>query len=211
MYKFSKHVLLLFQPGICVDILSKLHDQLAESEEKDRIVVLMFDAMHIRPHLEYNAFSDCVSGVVHMDSETRSGEVAQSLLVFMLRSMFRGWTQLIGHHFTPSAFHQKDLRQLLDYYLSALDTAGLVCRAVVCDQEPSHVSMFREAGVSKDAPYIRCPSSGRKVFIIFDPPHLLKSTRNNLMTSDFLVSSRNTFAFIFTCYMFAFFYFCVYF
>ena len=126
--------------------MSKLHEQVSDGDEMDRIVVLMFDAMHIRPHLEYNVFSDSVSGVVHMDKETRSGEVAQSLLVFMLRC------------------------------------------TVICDQEPSHVSMFREAGVATNAPYILCPGSGRKVFVIFDPPHLLKSTRNNLMTSDFLVS-----------------------
>ena len=167
--------------------MTKLQDQLFEGDDKERIVVLMFDAMHIRPHLEYNVFCDSVYGVQQMDKETRSDEVAQSMLVFMIRSVFRGWTQIIGHHFTAASLPQKDLHQLLKTYLSALDTFGVICRAIICDQEPSHVAMFREAGVASDAPYIRCPSSGRKVFIIFDPPHLLKSARNNLMSSDFLV------------------------
>ena len=67
------------------------------------------------------------------------------LLVFMIRSIFHGWSQIIGHHFTRSVFQKKDLSRLLDAYLSALDTFGLMCRAVICDQEPSHVSMFRDA------------------------------------------------------------------
>ena len=144
--------------------------------------------MYVRQHLEYNCFSDCVTGVEALDATSRSPAFAQCLLVFMLRSIFHGWTQVIGHHFTASSFGKTKLKSLLDSYLSALDTAGILCRAIVCDQEPSHVSLFLAAGVTPETPYIRCPSSGRRVYVIYDPPHLLKSTRNNLMTSDFLVS-----------------------
>ena len=154
----------------------------------DNNLVLMFDGMHIRPHLDYNYFSDCVTGVVSINEETRKPEYAQSLLVFMIRSVFHGWSQIIGHHFTPSVYGKKELKELLEAYLSAMDVAGLICKAVICDQEPSHMSLFREAGVTPERPYIKCPRSDRKVFIIYDPPHLLKSARNNLMNSDFLVS-----------------------
>lgn len=123
-----------------------------------------------------------------IDSETRNCEIAQYLLVFMIRSIFSGWTQVIGHHFTRASFGKSNLKSLIDSYLSALDVAGIICRAIICDQEPSHVSLFRAAGVCPETPYIKCPSSGRWIYVIYDPPHLLKSTRNNLLTSDFMVS-----------------------
>lgn len=148
----------------------------------------MFDAMYIRKHLQYNSFTDMVLGVEWINGDERSAEYAQCLLVFMIRSIFKGWSQIIGYHFTSSNFSKDKLKHLLDSYLCAFDSAGLLCRAVICDQEPSHVSLFRKAGVSPDTPYYLCPSSGRRIYVIYDPPHLLKSTRNNLMTSDFLVS-----------------------
>lgn len=168
--------------------LDKLQEFLMESDEKDSNVVLMFDAMFIRKHLQYNVFTDSVAGVEWIDGDKRSAEYAQCLLVFMIRSIVKGWSQIIGFHFTQSTFQKDKLKCLLDSYLCALHSAGLRCRGMICDQEPSHVSLFRQAGVSPETPYYLCPSSGRRIYIIYDPPHLLKSTRNNLMTSDFLVS-----------------------
>lgn len=134
----------------------------AEANILDRNTVLMFDAMYVRQHLEYNYFADCVTGVEALSAANRSPKPAQCLLVFMLKSIFHGWTQVIGHHFTTSKFAKDDLKSLLFSYLSAMDTAGVICRGIVCDQEPSHVSMFKSIGVTAEAPYMRCPSSGRK-------------------------------------------------
>lgn len=144
--------------------------------------------MHLKPHYEYNVFSDRVVGIEMIDNARNSQVAAECLLVFMIRSVFSGWTQIIGHHFTKAAFSKEGLKGLIDSYLSALDTASLSCRAIVCDQEPSHVSLFRLAGCNPETPYIRCPSSGRRIYVIYDPPHLMKSARNNLLSSDFLVS-----------------------
>lgn len=178
----------LFQPGISHATLSQLSTFFHESDPKDKNTILLFDAMSVRQHLEYNSFADNVTGVEALDEHTRSPMLARYLLVFLLKSVFHGWTQVIGYHFTTGSFGKDKIYDLLKSYLSAIDAAGILCRAIVCDQEPSHVSAFRAAGVTPDTPYILCPSSGRRVYVFYDPPHLLKSTRNNLMTSDFLVS-----------------------
>lgn len=177
-----------FQPGISHATLAQLATFFNEADPKDKNTVLLFDAMSVRQHLEYNNFADKVTGVEALDEHQRSPMLARCLLVFLLKSIFHGWTQVIGYHFTTATFGKEKINSLLNSYLSAIDAAGISCRAIVCDQEPSHVSAFRAAGVTPDTPYIRCPSSGRRVYVLYDPPHLLKSTRNNLMTSDFLVS-----------------------
>lgn len=148
----------------------------------------MFDAMHIGGLYEYDRFSDSVLGVHAISDDERSNKRAECLLVFMVRSIIGGWIQVIGHHFTRASYPKEDLEKLLKAYLSALSIASIECKAVVCDQEPGHVSMFKSAGVTKLTPFLRCPSSGNKVYVLYDPPHLLKSARNNLMNSEFVVS-----------------------
>jgi len=45
--------------------------------------------------------------------------------------------------------------------------------------------MFRLFGINKDQPY--ADVSWHTVYFLYDPPHLLKSIRNNLIKHDFVV------------------------
>lgn len=177
-----------FQPGICHDTISKLVSTLKDSSQEERCVVLLFDAMHLKKHIEYNSSSDRVLGTENLGDASRSTSLAQGMLVFMLRSIFGGWTQVIGHHYISAPFTKERLKHLLMSYLHELELASIECLAIICDQEPSHVSLFKSLGVTRSSPYIQSPISDRRVFVLFDPPHLLKSTRNNLLTYNFVVS-----------------------
>lgn len=158
------------------------------SNRKERVVVLTFDAMYLREHVEYCRFNDRVFGVEEIDANRRTKATAQALLVFMIRSVFGGWTHIVGHHFTRSSYPKEELEKTIMSYLHHLHDANFEVKAIVCDQEPSHVSLFRSLGVNREKPFIKCPSCFEKIFVIFDPPHLLKSTRNNLINNDFVVS-----------------------
>lgn len=151
-------------------------------------MTLMFDAMHIQSNFSYVHTSDEIVGVVNIDTEDRRDEPAKLMLVFMIRSIFGGWCQVVGHHFIGTKFTKDDLSSLLMMYFKALHSADLQCKAVICDQEPSHMSLFKLLGVTEDTPFIKCPASNQRVYAFLDPPHLLKSTRNNLLQYDFLVS-----------------------
>ena len=52
----------LFQTGIRFNTLSNMEAFLAGARSIDKLVILMFDGMHIKPHLEYNPFSDDIVG-----------------------------------------------------------------------------------------------------------------------------------------------------
>lgn len=178
----------IFQPGISTETLLLLRGLLQESPEKDRAVTLMFDGMHLGPNVQYHHSADQIGGVEDMGNGDRKNCFAKGLLVFMLRSIFGGWCQVIGHHFHGPNFGKGRMEKLLMDYLSALHAAGIECRAIVCDQEPSHVSLFKSLGVTRLTPYIRNPFSGTRTYLIYDAPHLIKNARNNLMQNDFLVS-----------------------
>jgi len=147
--------------------------------------------MHLCEHVEYCRYTDRVLGVVAIGCKQRCKETAQSLLVFMIRSIFGGWCQVVGHHYTRSSFPKEDLRNLIEQYLRSLHSASINCQAIICDQEPGHRSLFKSLGVTREYPFITSPVTGERVFILFDPPHLLKSARNNLINSEFVVSLFN--------------------
>ena len=157
------------------------------ADPKDKSAVLILDAMYVKKNLEYNAFEDRVIGVEDVGAGERGQSHAQCLLVFMLRGIFGGWTQVIGHHFTKASFPKEAMRSLVMSYLAAIEKTGIECHGLICDQEPAHVSLFKSLGVTRETPFFHSESN-RRIFVIYDPPHLIKSTRNNLLTSDFVVS-----------------------
>jgi hypothetical protein len=57
-------------------------------------------------------------------------------------------------------------------------TIGINVRAIISDQGPNFVQLSNLLKISPDKPYFEL--NGKKYFYIFDPPHLIKSTRNNL-------------------------------
>ena len=151
------------------------------------MVILMFDGMHMQPQLDYSRPSDDIFGHEDIGPQKTSTKQSENVLLFMIRSLFGGWTERIGHHYTPPSFSKDQIKLCIFDYLAALANVNLICAAVVCDQAAAHVSLFTGLGVTKDTPYIKCPYTDRKVYVIYDPPHLLKSTRNNLLNYDFKV------------------------
>ena len=63
--------------------------------------------------------------------------------------------------------------------LAKLKEIGLYPKLVVCDQGSNNVKTFRLLGVSTEKPFFM--SDGEKVFCMYDPPHLLKNTRSNML------------------------------
>lgn len=152
-------------------------------------MVLIFDGMRIQANMEYNRMRDDIIGHEDVGPGQTSTKMAENLIVFMIRGIFGSWSEIIAHHFTPSSFPKDRLKKCLMETLSALHSYNLICVGVVCDQEPGHVSLFDGLGVTPDTPFFRCPFSGRRVHLIYDPPHLLKSTRNNFLNYNFCVST----------------------
>lgn len=88
------------------------------------------------------------------------------------------------------------LRELLAELIQKLKLANIVVKAVICDQGTNNCALARMLGVSPLKPFFIVDSSD--VYFIFDVPHLVKTTRNNLLTYDLLLDggSRVQWAFI---------------
>ena len=56
--------------------------------------------------------------------------------------------------------------------------SGLIPTAIVMDQGSNNMSALKQLGITKRKPFFFV--NGSKIYVIFDPPHLMKNIRNNL-------------------------------
>ena len=61
-------------------------------------------------------------------------------------------------------------------------------KCAVCDQGPSNQKLVKLLNATVDKPNF--VQNENKVFVVYDPPHLLKSVRNNLQKHNFMLDDR---------------------
>lgn len=77
---------------------------------------------------------------------------------------------------------------MLEDVVEQLECRGLFPLVVTIDQCQTNMKMAREAGMTKKNPIIRVNNT--KMALIFDPPHLLKSLRNNFMKHNLVFKNK---------------------
>lgn len=177
-------------PGICECALSILRER-AESYQKEKghqlIVSVIWDEMSIRKEICWNAESQSFIGFSTITNASEQGDdqnppklkVAKEALVFMV----------VGPDFKLAvAYH------LLNG-LKAIDRAALVVQVIreienidvrvislTGDGLISNVTVGEILGANykEDKPYFFSPThSERKIYLVFDPPHMLKLVRKH--------------------------------
>lgn len=183
--------LIPISPGISEPIFRNLKLQAAKMRPRDRCCVLMFDEMSIQPHFHYSQHQDVVEGLVD-DGCQRHLVVADHVQVFMLRGIFKKWKQPVAYRFCKSTATATDIVRWFKEVVRAAQAAGLRLIASVCDQGVTNVKAIKILKEETRGNAIRnneedlnnIKIDGDVVIPLFDPPHLFKSLRNNLLTKD---------------------------
>ncbi|KAG0413605.1 hypothetical protein HPB47_009258, partial [Ixodes persulcatus] len=76
---------------------------------------------------------------------------------------------------------------LLSVVIRNLSSNGIFVKAVVCDQGAINCTLARRLGVTPDNPFFIVGDT--QVYVLFDTPHMLKCTRNNLRKHDLQIAS----------------------
>jgi len=134
----------------------------------------MFDEMSFREHLHLNHKIDCIEGFEDLGRHGRTSNITNCALVFMLRGLRRRWKQPVAYYLTRGSTKGDMLVDFLMEVLDACHNAGLV--VTVCDMGANNVKALKHLGVSEKTPLIRFRH--QEIAAVFDPPHLLKCTRN---------------------------------
>ncbi|GBM30909.1 Transposable element P transposase [Araneus ventricosus] len=95
----------------------------------------------------------------------------------MARGIVKNWKQVLGYYFSSST-DKFSLQKLVLEAMDILQSCQLEVVSIVCDQGPRNQGLFKEMNVTSENPYFVYKT--KKIFAMYDPPHLLKSVRNNL-------------------------------
>lgn len=168
--------------GVNTKAYTNLGNKVKTMEDNEKESVLVFDEMAIKKSLEYNARYDFIEGFEDLGPSLRTTKIAKQALVFMLRGLISTWKTPISFYFTANGVTAHELTQLILENLKKCSEIGLNVRAIVSDQASSNRSAYKALKSHADCPFFMF--NNKKVFTIFDVPHLIKSVRNTLMKSD---------------------------
>ncbi|KAJ8706159.1 hypothetical protein PYW07_010936 [Mythimna separata] len=175
------------RPGINKDILENLKKLVLRMPEEKKLVNLLFDEVSLAPGLIYNAFSNEIIGFED-DGTQKTGNIADHALVFMIKGIKSKTKQPICFTFVKSGTKKEKIKALLLLLIKEINNTGLTVVATVCDQCPANVAAIKDIKEETQKRYANkgwfFEVNGKKVFPLFDTPHLLKGVRNNLLTKN---------------------------
>ena len=133
--------------------------------------------------------------LVASTSVQRSPKVGNTLpitnhsIAFMVHGLALKWKQPIGYFLSSGPIKPAILDSLVKECLDKLENTGLKVVALVRDQGSNNGSVLQKINkVSLHQPYLQ--HGERKIFVLYDPPHLLKNVRNNFKKHNLEVNGK---------------------
>lgn len=184
-------------PGLNTALLDMLQRQKLKDPDRFGQVCLMLDGMSIRKQVQYEAHTQTMRGFVDLGMGIDESSMAREALVFMVVGLKGHWKLPIAFYFinTISPATQKIL---LLHALEALHERGIKVVCITMDGHISNMSMCTMLGCQlrvNQQPLktsFTHPSSGENVYLIMDPCHVLKLTRNMLEAYKSIISPSGT-------------------
>ncbi|KAG4078421.1 hypothetical protein HA402_013132 [Bradysia odoriphaga] len=179
---------LMFRTGVNSKIFELIKEKADAMTENERCCATSWDEISLKPHLDYNIPRDEIDGFVDL-ATIRKPVFGTHSLTFMIRSIDSTWKQAVGY-FITDGLKSFELVELIKLMTKAVLETGLKVMMSVCDQVSVNSSAIRQL-VNSSLPK-QMPSTGLLSYTIgntsiihcYDPPHLIKVIRNNLMTKD---------------------------
>jgi hypothetical protein len=142
--------------------------------EKERVVVLQLDEIHVNAGLTYK------SGGITGAAVNADNQVAHSVQAFMVSSIFGSMKEIVA--LCPvKDLKSGNLLEMLQKVLNLLQTNGFTVVCVAADNNQLNAKAFADfAGkepLEKGVPNPNHP--GKLIFFLFDTVHILKCVRNN--------------------------------
>ena len=148
--------------------------------------MLLLDEMSLKSTVSFDPPRDVIVGFENFGHLGTGTALSNNALVFMVKGLCAKWKQPIGYFLSHNAACADKLMSLVVTAVKKLSAVDLDVRVVICDQGSTNQQMFRLLGVTAEKPFAEL--QGKQVIFMYDPPHLMKSLRNNLVKHDFLVN-----------------------
>lgn len=181
------------QPGFTQESFHVLKLR-AEKENIKIPVTLVIDEMAIKRGFAFKnnrQYGQVNLGCDLLQEDGDNLSEAKDALVFMAVSLKYGWKIPIAY-FLISSLSGAERSNLIKICLNLLQEANVDVCAITFDGAPTNLSMVTELGAvlrygENFQPWFINPVSKKKVYVILDPSHMLKLTRNALAETPYLV------------------------
>jgi len=150
---------------------------------KGKECVLCADEMSLKSFLYYNYSKDEIIGL-HEEETHKICDIAKTVLVLMIRGLHDSWKQPLGYFFVGTSYNSLSLKNIIFNCVSKLNSISFNVKVMISDMAANFKSFSDSVGVTPEHPYFNVGS--QEVIYMFDPPHLLKSTRNNFFKYRFV-------------------------
>lgn len=183
-------------PGIDTTLMKVLKDNINKLSDKHKLCAVLFDEVSLSPNLTYNHSAGMITGFED-NGTARTQNFADHSLVFMIRGVVKKYKQPIAYSFCKGTTSSHDLTNQLKNVIRAVSETGLRVVATICDQGATNTAAINILKKDTKADMIRKNDEYKEEFYnvesggdilniihLYDPPHLLKGIRNNLITKN---------------------------
>jgi len=184
--------------GLDKSLLKVLKENVKTLKEKEKYCVVLFDEVSLEPQLQYDDNIGCIVGFEDNGLD-RTQRFADHSLVFMIKGITKKFKQPISYTFCESSTKRYDLANQIRNVLKAVHLSGLKVVGTICDQGTTNTAAINILINDTKAFYLRqnqeyndtfyeidCGVERIKVVHLYDPPHLLKGIRNNLLNKNLM-------------------------
>ena len=147
--------------------------------------ILCADEMSIKTHIFYNVSKDKIIGL-NQAKNCKTYEPANHPLVFIIRGIIYSWKQPISYYLISNSCSGMDLNDIIYSTIHRLHYRNINVKAFITDQGPNFIQFSNNNNISPIEPYFEVDE--KRVVYLFDPPHLLKSTRNMFFKHNFYIN-----------------------
>lgn len=185
------------KPGISESSISMLRTLIEDLKTRNEklYVTLVFDEMAINPMLTWSESQKKFIGFINYgkyDSDKRL-PLASQAIVFMVNGINASFNLPVAHYFI-NALDTTEKMFLLLAVMKALTDAGVSIAMITYDGLATNITTMESLGASFDLenmqPYINNPVDDSKIFIMMDPPHMMKLMRNYIGSTKQMFDSR---------------------
>lgn len=142
-------------PGVNELVLNSIKNRFKNVDNNtEKFATLIFDEISIKEELQYNEKKDKIIGVVD-NGITRKNVTSKSVLVCMARGIAHNWRYVLGYWFLGGSETASNMHKIVMSSIDKASEAGLLIKAVVCDQGPCNQGLARNLGVSTMRTYFK--------------------------------------------------------
>lgn len=163
---------------LCENLIIALKIKVDTMTDEQKQCAVCIGTMDLKAHLDYDLEKDQIIGFHDVDGALRL-EPAQTALIVMVRGIFHNWKQAVAYSFLAQYQDYEDVRINIYEIINKMFDIGLNVRVFISDIESDFVGISKEKRISSTVNFILV--NGKKVYYMYDPPHLIKVMRDHLM------------------------------